>query len=246
MSTDNQLGMYGKLPSYGDFIHRNLPTNFMIAWDEWLQLYIAGSKEKIGEHWLDIYLTSPIWRFALSSGIIDEHHWVGVVLPSVDQVGRYYPFSILMPLPASTNPLEFCAENKAWYAYLEELALLALDGQLSLEELAQNTKHLQYLKLARYSKTGQPNHTGIYKVDFDYGEESLEQGYAHLLDSILTSQRQSYSVWSTVGSENIQPCLFTIPGLPAVSHLAAMMDGHWQHWGWPQTYVNNDKIGHLQ
>jgi len=50
-------------------------------------LYVASSKEQMGDEWLDTYLTSPIWRFVLSSGVIDTQHWAGIMLPSVDQVG---------------------------------------------------------------------------------------------------------------------------------------------------------------
>ena len=243
MNKEIQLGLYGKLPGYGDFVHRNLPTHFLTAWDEWLQLYIAGSKEKMGEAWLDIYLTSPIWRFVLTAGVVDEFHWAGVVLPSVDQVGRYYPFSIVIPLPANINPLEFKDVNGEWFEHIEELALQALDGQLSLEELAEQHQHQQLLTGMNYRKTGQQNQSGMLKIDFSDGEQSTSHGYAHLLDSLLVSQQHSYSVWSTSGSENMKPCLFTVPGLPVVSHLSAMMDGHWAHWGWPQTYINNDSIG---
>lgn len=242
MNMDIHLGLYGKLPGYGDFVHRNLPNNFLTAWDEWLQGYIASSREKMGESWLNIYLTSPLWRFVLSAGVIDDRHWAGVVLPSVDQVGRYYPFSIAIPLPANTNPLEFMAENVAWYEHIEELALQALDNQLSLEEMIEQSHHEQYLTPLIYNKTGLPMQPGVLKIDFDTPNASINQGYAHLLDSLLSSQHQSYSVWSTSGSEKIHPCLFSVAGLPSVSQLPAMMDGHWAHWGWPQTYMINDSM----
>ena len=56
MGSDLQPGVYGKLPSHGDFIHRNLPAGFIASWDEWLQLFVGGSKEYMGDAWLDIYL----------------------------------------------------------------------------------------------------------------------------------------------------------------------------------------------
>lgn len=239
MSNEIQLGVFGKLPGYGDFIHRNLPNQVLAAWDDWLQGYMAGSNEKIGEAWLDIYLTSPIWRFVLSSGCIDQQHWAGVVLPSVDQVGRYYPFSMMIPLPAHINPMEFMAVNNQWFEYIEELALQALDSQVSIDELLLENQHQQRLMPMAYSKMGLAT-SGALQVDFQFSEESVSNGYAHLLDSLLTSGMASYSVWSTTGSENIQPCLFTVPGLPAINQLSAMMDGNWSHWGWSQTYQLNE------
>ncbi|MCK7582565.1 MAG: TagF domain-containing protein [Chromatiales bacterium] len=34
-------------------------------WDDWLQRALAGSRGALGESWLDLYLTSPLWRFIL-------------------------------------------------------------------------------------------------------------------------------------------------------------------------------------
>lgn len=231
------LGLYGKLPGYGDFVHRNLPAKFITPWDEWLQLFVSSSNEYIGEPWLDIYLTSPIWRFVLSAGIVDENNWAGIVLPSVDQVGRYYPFTIAIPLNNDINPLEFMSTNGRWFAHLEELALQALDGQLSLETLLEQANHEAVIVPMAYKKTGQQLTTASQHIDFQFEEELPMNVYAHLLDSLYTSTLNSYSVWSTSGSENIAPCLFTVQGLPAANQLPAMIDGNWAHWGWPKTYV---------
>lgn len=237
MNSDIPLGLYGKLPSYGDFIHRNLPNNFITTWDEWLQIFVAVSKEQMGDNWLDIYLTSPIWRFVLSAGVIDENHWAGIVLPSVDQVGRYYPFSIAIPLGNDINPLEFISSNGHWFAHIEELALQALDGQFSLEELLEQANHQEKLVPMAYRKTGQHLSSASQHIQFQFAEELPMNVYAHLLDSVFRSTLNSYSVWSTTGSENISPCLFTSQGMPSAQELPAMMDGNWAHWGWPQTYV---------
>lgn len=237
MNTDIPLGLYGKLPSYGDFVHRNLPAKFITSWDEWLQLFVASSKEQIGEPWLDIYLTSPIWRFVLSAGVVDENHWAGIVLPSVDQVGRYYPFTIAIPLNNDINPLEFMSTNGRWFAHIEELALQALDGQFSLEELLEQANHQAAMVPMAYLKTGQQLATSSQHIDFQFEEELPMNVYAHLLDSLFSSTLNSYSVWSTTGSENISPCLFTVQGLPPASQLPAMIDGNWAHWGWPKTYI---------
>ena len=99
--TKNLTGLFGKLPAHGDFIYRDLPPSFINVWDEWLQGYVGSVKEQLGDAWLDVYLTSPIWRFAFGEGVIDENVWAGIMLPSVDRVGRYFPFSIATKLPAA-------------------------------------------------------------------------------------------------------------------------------------------------
>lgn len=57
------LGLFGKIPAHGDFVERNLQRSFSLQWDDWLQRGMASSREQLGSHWLDAYLTSPIWRF---------------------------------------------------------------------------------------------------------------------------------------------------------------------------------------
>jgi type VI secretion system protein ImpM len=76
-------------------------------------------------------------------------------------------------------------------------------------------------------------------IDLQFEEALPSNVYAHLLDSLLIKNMSSYSVWSTSGSENISPCLFSVQGLPPVNQIPAMMDGQWQRWGWPQTYTAN-------
>ena len=71
MPVTTQTGVYGKLPANGDFLMRNLPSGFVNSWDQWLQQFMSSTGECIGQEWLDIYLTSPIWRFVLSSGVDD-------------------------------------------------------------------------------------------------------------------------------------------------------------------------------
>lgn len=243
MLSNQPLGVYGKLPSYGDFIHRNLPSPFMAGWDNWLQTFVSSSQEKMGANWLDIYLTSPIWRYALSAGVIDENQWTGIVLPSVDHVGRYYPFSIAIPLPGNINPCEFMSSNTRWYEYLEELALQALDGQISLEQLIENNEHEQLFIPMAYTKNVHNSDITALQVNLQFQEEVPMNVYSHLLDKLLLQNLQSYSVWSTIGSENIEPCLFTCKNLPSADKVCGMIDGRWSDWGWTQPYLNQQILG---
>lgn len=129
-------GWYGKIPSLGDFASRRLPPHFIGAWDAWLQHSIAASRATLGSRWLDIYLLSPIWRFALLPGVIGEHAWAGLMMPSVDKVGRHFPLTFALPFadqqPDVTAAI-FTAQD--WYAAVEELALATLNVDFSLEQL---------------------------------------------------------------------------------------------------------------
>ena len=54
-----EVGLFGKLPSHGDFLRRRASDAFVDAWDAWLRECLAASREALGERWLDVYLTSP-------------------------------------------------------------------------------------------------------------------------------------------------------------------------------------------
>lgn len=86
-------GFYGKLPARGDFVRGALPRDFTDRWDAWLAPAIAGSRERMGEDWLPAFLEAPVWRFALSAGLCGGRAALGLMLPSVDRAGRYFPLT---------------------------------------------------------------------------------------------------------------------------------------------------------
>lgn len=124
---DGVAGWYGKIASLGDFASRRLPQDFIARWDAWLQQVMSASRGHLGEAWLDAYLTSPVWRFILFPGICGESFWVGVFMPSVDKVGRYFPVTVACETPAfAATEREFNALAD-WLDRIESLALATLD-----------------------------------------------------------------------------------------------------------------------
>lgn len=128
-------GWYGKLPCLGDFASRRLPTDFITAWDAWLQRSIASSRQQMGESWLDVFLKSPMWRFALAPGVCGEDAYAGLLLPSVDKVGRYFPLTLVLPLPAREADVIRVLSAQDWYDALEKIGWSALDVDFSPDQL---------------------------------------------------------------------------------------------------------------
>ena len=98
-------GFYGKLPGKGDFLTRNLPRQFVDVWDDWLQSGMNAAKQVLGDEWLQVYLTSALWRFVLPPGICGESAWAGVMMPSMDRVGRYFPMTVAVELTLPVSPV---------------------------------------------------------------------------------------------------------------------------------------------
>ena len=65
----------------------------------WLRECLAASRAALGERWLDLYLTSPAWRFVCAAGRLRPAPVIGLMVPSVDRVGRYFPLTLVAELP---------------------------------------------------------------------------------------------------------------------------------------------------
>lgn len=235
-----QTGVYGKLPAYGDFVSRNLHASFLDPWDEWLQHYVSASREQLGDRWLDIYLTSPIWRFVLSSGVIDEGNWAGIIMPSVDRVGRYFPISLVRPVSAGSSPIYFFASQAQWYEQIEASCLLALDGQIDVDELTSSIDEINLTEYDAYLPTSNLGDNGAFILGLpDAGPSAVSMGLPYVLDATLSTSFSSFSVWQTEGSEVVSPLMFCCQGLPPISGLASMLDGQWQLRNWKIPYNLN-------
>ncbi len=136
-SSQDIPGWYGKLPSLGDFASRRLPDAFIRPWDAWLQDVLSASRAALGEGWLDCYLTMPIWRFVLLPGLVGPSGWAGVLMPSVDRVGRQFPLTLTAPLSSYAAAADAVFKRGEWFAGLEEAALSALDPTRGAEDLDQ-------------------------------------------------------------------------------------------------------------
>ncbi len=149
-------GWHGKLPSLGDFASRRLDASFIEPWDGWLAAGLLALREAQPENWLDDYLGSPSWRFLLMPGVMPgqttgdagTQAWAGVLMPSVDRVGRYFPLTLVLPLgagPASTQQL---AGVWHWLSRLDELARDALYEDWTADRLEEELARMALPELS--------------------------------------------------------------------------------------------------
>jgi type VI secretion system protein ImpM len=146
MVSESELipGWYGKIPSLGDFASRRLSQQFLSVWDNWLQHALTASRTLLGAGWLDIYMNSPVWRFALLPGVIGETLWGGVMMPSVDKVGRQFPLTIAVAIPAAPGCLAAVMGARDWYGDLEEAALATLNVDFSMQQFEEQLSTMPF------------------------------------------------------------------------------------------------------
>ncbi len=229
-------GFYGKLPAVGDFINRRTPHSFQVSWDAWLQDAVAVSREWLGKHWLDLYLSSPMWRFVLAAGICGQEARIGVLMPSMDKVGRYFPLTISAGLPSGCGPFQAMQEGQEWHRQAEEVSLSALDENVALEDFDAAVRQLGEVSPAMDSPDGHPQgrtRKQLFRWRIPLRAEDLLAN--HVPDAIRDKAIGEFrvcSLWWSAGSSQVAPSLLICEGLPPPKGYVAMLAGNWREAGW--------------
>lgn len=236
MQIIEKLGVHGKLPRHGDFVSRQLPPGFVAVWDGWLQKALATSQELLGPQWLDIYLTSPIWRFVLSAGVVDERVWAGVIMPSVDRVGRYFPLTLAQPFSPGVVPQQLQLEKGRWFDELERAALAGLQDGVTIDEFEQMLAQIQ-LPQGLMDVTPVQWEIGRPLAMFmQHPEQNPASGLPLLQHSFLLQRFPGYSLWWTSGSERISPASLISANLPPPQCFTSLLAGDWEQRGWAMPF----------
>lgn len=226
MNINTEVGFYGKLPMVGDFVSRRLPSEFISSWDGWLQSAVAASREALGDDWLNSYLTSPIWRFLLSPGLCGNQAVAGIIMPSVDRVGRYYPLTVAVLFEPTTQLPSLFTSGNVWFEQLEDAALMGLDGKLDLNGFDRLIQTIPPFSLPANASFGQQ--VCFEKKAFYIAMESMEQigdAFVGLNANLLATFMSGYSLWRNAGSEQVQPALLACQGLPPIGSFASFLKG---------------------
>lgn len=230
-------GVYGKLPAVGDFVSRRLPARFVKTWDTWIQEALTVSREQLDAEWLDVYLTSPIWRFIMNPGNGGEKASVGILMPSVDKVGRYFPLTLAAMLDnREALPYLFIAAAD-WFDALEQLALSALEDGFQLDAFDRELQALQLDPLIS-TDSDQPSEKGLsgedgmvpIRIEMDTLGH-IPEAFKELGACLLMRFYSTYSLWSTEGSDLLNPSLLVYHGLPPAADFSGFLTGDWIRFG---------------
>lgn len=225
---DVVTGFYGKIVCRGDFLSRRLPQSFVSTWDTWLQTGIQGSRVQLDTRWLDTYMSSPIWRFALAPGVCDDDTWVGILMPSIDSVGRHFPLTIAAGLAGPVPLLDWIAGSADWYAELEVLALSTLREDSVFEQFDAALQTITVPPVHALSAPVNQASALVAHVCLPLASlEALPQALPGLARTVANAALAGHGLWWTDGSAEVAPSLHVWRGLPAVAAFSAMLDGDW-------------------
>ena len=188
----SHVGYFGKLPAHGDFLWEGLPAGFVTPWDEWLQQQIAAVREKNPDGWLDAYLCSPIWRFVLKDPTLGDSIWCGVVTPSVDTVGRYFPFTLAFHVSPEASIAAQISACTDWYEAVETLIVEALQNAVPAEELISRVSQLPTPNAQMRASLSQATDAVVTGVVGDSALWALDY-----CESVMTTALSAPCFWGT-------------------------------------------------
>ncbi|MEY4764013.1 MAG: hypothetical protein RI907_686 [Pseudomonadota bacterium] len=227
-------GWFGKMAALGDFSARRLPPEFVQRCDEWLSRGVQASRQQLGEHWLPTYLRAPLWRFAWSPGIAGPQWWMGVMMPSVDNVGRYFPLLIAQPSPCAPDSGTDQTALQRWMDHVAQAAMATLQPGMSVE--AFETRLAQAPGWQAAPPVGLPAAQRLVGRDRFAGQ--AHPSLAHWLEGVATAHLhqavQGQSLWwlpersaAGAGGASGGGSLSMGPGLPAPEHFIDLLQGNW-------------------
>lgn len=235
------VGLFGKLPSHGDFLRRRVSDAFVDAWDSWLRECLPASRNVLGERWLDLYLTSPAWRFICAAGTCGPAPLIGLMVPSVDRVGRYFPLTLVAELPPEVNPIAAASGSAAFFDQAERLIIETLatddidfdrfDAQVvilgeALESILPPRVVLDPAASAVLGDGGQ-----LWQMPIGAAAD-IAPIFTQLLSQRLSALYEPLMLWWTEGSSAVEPSCLIAKGLPHARTFVALLDGGWAQAGW--------------
>lgn len=212
-------GFYGKLISVGDFVRRGFPTEVYQIWDPWLQQGLLFSRAALGEDWLDAYLSAPIWRFALGSGLAGTSSWVGAMMPSVDRVGRYFPITVVTQSVPDTDLFSAAGAAEPWLEAIEAALLETLEGDgvsadVLTERIATASERVSIIPRAGAVPFALVEGDGCIGIQMDAGLaiDRISPTLAGVLATRLLGE--PLSLWWSQGSNRVSAGARLYRGLP--------------------------------
>jgi type VI secretion system protein ImpM len=236
------VGLFGKLPSHGDFIRRRVSDQFIDAWDGWLRQCLSKSQAALGDRWVDVFLTSPAWRFVAAARACGPSPVIGLMVPSVDRVGRFFPLTLVAELPDDVTLVGAANAATPFFAAAERLLIDTLaDEQIDFESFDQRVVELAGeldAAVVAPAVVLDPN-TAASVVEggnawqVPIGDASrLGAVFDQLLAHSLASNYTPLVLWWSEGSAMVEPSCLIAKGLPDPAGFAALLEGSWASHRW--------------
>jgi type VI secretion system protein ImpM len=220
-------GWFGKLVMLGDFAHRRLPQEFVTAWDDWLSQCLTTSRSQLGPQWLDVYLSGPVWRFACAPRSLDEPWWFGVLMPSVDAVGRYFPLVVAQASAAPPLSAPALLDLEDWYRQVSQAALTTLEATTTLASFEAELARCAPLMFPLPPAAPMPASPTDVERFSRPASTSLAEWAQVLTAPLLIHRYAGHSFWWPIQATGNDDSMNVVHGLPDPRQFSLMLEGRW-------------------
>jgi type VI secretion system protein ImpM len=203
---------------------------------------MSASRAALDDRWLDVYLTSPAWRFTGAAGVCGPAPIIGLMVPSVDRVGRYFPLTIVAELPIDAGLASATAAapflERAERLVIETLEAEYVDFEGFDQRVVQLADELSFVSIpppvvleasAAGVIDGDPH--ASWQIPIGSVEE-LAPAFEQLLLHRLSATYAPVMIWWSNGSSVVEPSCLVARGLPSPDTFTALMDGSWGQHRW--------------
>jgi len=218
---------FGKIACLGDFASRRMEETTVRTLDDWLVAGLGRSRALLGARWLDVYLTSPLWRFALAPGVVGAPWWFGILMPSVDSAGRYFPLLAGQRLASAPSDRTGLDTLEAWYEAIANAALATLDPASSVDAFEQALAALPMLSADDAVGRQAGPAIGALACGDAAGGASPAQALWQAARTEMLHRLKGCSMWGAWRPGGGTSRVRTVPGLPAPEAFVRLFEGTW-------------------
>lgn len=229
-----RYGAFGKVSALGDFLRIGFSPAVISAWDLWLANALVEARAVLGDRWDSCFGVAPIWRFTLPAGHLCPQALLGVMMPSVDRIGRQFPLMLGVALQSDVQDAEpgdlwrLHAAAEPCFDALEGVALSTLDDPCDRSGLADRLDSLPCLSLPERPVRHSMGGTMMAQAATTPG--ALTEIILHLSAAGQVGQGLAgLGIWSCLTQDNRRA--FASAEMPRQALAAALFDLDAPYWG---------------
>ncbi len=232
-----QVGLYGKMPSVGDFVSRGFSPALCENLDRLLQAALVATTQEGADGRQVLEQAKPV-MISIRPGALSATGFAGLWFPSRDRVGRVFPLCVGLETAADQSKLPLFWPSRALTALLcgSLVGVLAQGG--GPDELMAALPALADWEAAAttkipFSDVGDETVPDVSYRGALFALQGPEEGMS-LASRALCSRLPwvVQALGTVVGPEGDAEWFFGSRSMLAWSPFAALFDGRWQHWEW--------------
>ncbi|MEI8266712.1 MAG: type VI secretion system-associated protein TagF [Betaproteobacteria bacterium] len=240
------FGLYGKLPSVGDFIGRGFSPELRHALDGLLQSALATAISD-GVHPHTLFENAPSFVLSVRPGALCPSGFVGGIVPSQDRVGRLFPFCLGLETDAQMQRLPLSWPSLGLSQYLCGLGLGAKAAGATADQVMAELPDAarwqalsgQGVPFASAADETVPRLPSEDSAQCFVGPEAVMSPVDRALCSRLPWSVQVLGI--VLDSAGGFDRFFSMKSLSDPAPLAAVFDGQWIRRGW----VEHGPVAHV-